>query len=670
MGLLVALGLCARAESAPQKIFAISQVQPGGVAEVAGVPSDSVLFYDVTDIGNGGADVFNNSPLFSVWMGYELFEGEQNDMPEGLPTGNREEFSAITVNPANGTMYAVAFDSGAPSALDDVGDTQGDFDLYRIDYQMILNDFVTNSRAPGTVYGPKTLTITEDNEMFLETLGSPLFDGTVDGLAHDVPHPSLAPTVHLDGAFQKIGEPGRSQKPGASFFDYQLDFIDPATLALMDTPSELTPANDFHVRILDRVSTTTGSATPPPLFDDDQEGGYNGNTTQSWNSAIAGRFALDPANESEPAGWALVNSGDVLGVWVADSDGGGDDVAFFEIDLSGPAPTATRKPLGGATDGDFFRIDEDPSVDTATNDGETDYLFVDREGNLLVVESGFFDAPQVEPKVITVGIEDYDDASGRVAPEGFAASGETDGFDSTVPYTVSANLPISGDNDNDDQVTNSTRAAFDKGTGYLYIIDQDTGFFEDIYVFDPATGQIVYFEFSPFDIGLFNEGTQLIFTRGDINNDGLVDENDVTTLTDAIADPTQGGKFTSEVGQELYDLTGDMLLGQEDLDELMAIIGITPPEGITGDYNGDDVVNAADYVVWRNNEGLNFALTNERPDAATPGVPDQEDYDAWVVNFGMTAPMGSNSNVPEPTSAALVAMLVLLIGGFFRSRRR
>ena len=69
--------------------------------------------------------------------------------------------------------------------------------------------------------------------------------------------------------------------------------------------------------------------------------------------------------------------------------------------------------------------------------------------------------------------------------------------------------------------------AYDRSTGYLYIIDPDAGFTEDIYVFDPATGTIVYSEFDPFDLGIINEGTQLVFTRGDINNDGMVDGGDL-----------------------------------------------------------------------------------------------------------------------------------------------
>ncbi|MEQ8847764.1 hypothetical protein [Botrimarina sp.] len=55
--------------------------------------------------------------------------------------------------------------------------------------------------------------------------------------------------------------------------------------------------------------------------------------------------------------------------------------------------------------------------------------------------------------------------------------------------------------------------------------------------------------------------------------------------------------------------------------------------GLTGDYNGDGVVDAADYTVWR--DGLS-------PDSTQAG------YDAWAGNFGATA--GASAAVPEPSS--------------------
>jgi fibronectin-binding autotransporter adhesin len=65
---------------------------------------------------------------------------------------------------------------------------------------------------------------------------------------------------------------------------------------------------------------------------------------------------------------------------------------------------------------------------------------------------------------------------------------------------------------------------------------------------------------------------------------------------------------------------------------------------LTGDYNGNGVVDAADYVVWR--KGLGTTYT-------------QSDYDAWRAHFGQTASGAgatTNTAVPEPATFALLAI--------------
>jgi hypothetical protein len=81
--------------------------------------------------------------------------------------------------------------------------------------------------------------------------------------------------------------------------------------------------------------------------------------------------------------------------------------------------------------------------------------------------------------------------------------------------------------------------------------------------------------------------------------------------------------------------------------------------GVTGDYNNNGAVDAADYVVWRENLNTNNTLPND----STPGTVSQADYDAWRANFGRTGGGGAalsaavQSPVPEP------AMLSLLLVG-------
>jgi hypothetical protein len=89
-----------------------------------------------------------------------------------------------------------------------------------------------------------------------------------------------------------------------------------------------------------------------------------------------------------------------------------------------------------------------------------------------------------------------------------------------------------------------------------------------------------------------------------------------------------------------------------------------PPMGVPGDYNGNGVVDMADYVLWRNGG----PLQNE---VATTGSVTPEDYTEWRARFGNTAGSGSalsgSAAVPEP-SAALLAV-VALCGLVTTSRR-
>jgi hypothetical protein len=671
------------AQAAPQRIFAIAQQQPNNVAEAPGAPADTILLYDVTDIGAPGASgVFNNTPLFSVWLGYEIFEGEADNTPQGVPRGNREDTSALTFNPANGTMYALAFDSGTTAVPDPVGDVQGDYDLYRIDYQELLNDFITNSRPVGTIYAPPTQRTPTGNEQFLADIASPLFDGVVDGIAHNIPHPSVgSTTVFIPNAIEKIGEVGRSQG-GGMFFDTEFSFIDPETFVFLDNASAANPGtqdSDFQIRSVQRVSTTPGMAMmdadgPDNVAgtNDDYQGGFNGNSIQSWESYTLARLQLDAADHSEPGGWALVKRDGKIGLWVADNEGagGGDEVAYFELDFSGPTATATRKLLPTSNPGSFtFRVDEQPAVDGTTNNGEIDQLLIDKNGNLVVVESGFFDTiagsttpptgsgglTAQQPRAFTVDIETYNNANGPL-PEGYTASGGTTTFDSASPWTVHGTMnPTATD---DTQVLNSTRVAYDRSTGYIYVIEQDADFFEDIYVFDPATGQIIYEELNAFNPGLFNTGTQIVFTRGDINGDGVVNQSDISALQAGIADPTLGGTVSAAVGTEWYDLTGDGLLNAADLTVLQGIVGAP----LAGDFDGDGDVDGADLADWRMQYG-----SGPGADADGDGDSDGNDFLVWQRNLSAGATTAAAAAIPEPASACLLTVAGL---SFAAVRRR
>jgi hypothetical protein len=90
---------------------------------------------------------------------------------------------------------------------------------------------------------------------------------------------------------------------------------------------------------------------------------------------------------------------------------------------------------------------------------------------------------------------------------------------------------------------------------------------------------------------------------------------------------------------------------------VVTYIGSAP--GVIGDYNGNGVVDAADYVVWRDHLGQVVALPNRDP-ANGSGAISAADYTSWRSHFGASgsgAAVAFSEGVPEPS-----ASLLLLLG--------
>ncbi len=89
------------------------------------------------------------------------------------------------------------------------------------------------------------------------------------------------------------------------------------------------------------------------------------------------------------------------------------------------------------------------------------------------------------------------------------------------------------------------------------------------------------------------------------------------------------------------------------------LVQYTVPVGLTGDYNGDGIVDAADYTVWRDTLGDNVTL-GTGADGDGDGTIGAGDYLAWKQNFGATSSgaLAQTATVPEPAAAMLFTIAV------------
>lgn len=94
--------------------------------------------------------------------------------------------------------------------------------------------------------------------------------------------------------------------------------------------------------------------------------------------------------------------------------------------------------------------------------------------------------------------------------------------------------------------------------------------------------------------------------------------------------------------------------------------GLTYDDGqaVEGDFNGDGLVNAADYTVWRDNSG---AADEDALNGGGDGMNgvDIGDYNLWTSNYGSGA--ATSAAIPEPAG---VLLLLTAAGLAVGSRRR
>lgn len=96
-----------------------------------------------------------------------------------------------------------------------------------------------------------------------------------------------------------------------------------------------------------------------------------------------------------------------------------------------------------------------------------------------------------------------------------------------------------------------------------------------------------------------------------------------------------------------------------------ASLNLLTPDAVTvpGDYNGNGVVDAADYVLWRKGG----PLLNQVDD---PSTVNAADYTAWRARFGNTSGAGlAGSAVPEPHTVVSILLSAMIAAAISRRRK-
>lgn len=153
-----------------------------------------------------------------------------------------------------------------------------------------------------------------------------------------------------------------------------------------------------------------------------------------------------------------------------------------------------------------------------------------------------------------------------------------------------------------------------------------------------------------------------IVVAGDLVLDGLLEVSILPGFT-----PGAGQSFDilnwGSLDGEFFDVDLPTLAGLTWNTSQLYATGVLSlaAAGLLGDYNGNDVIDAGDYTVWR--DALAAGATDLLNDPS-PGVVDGSDFTYWRDHFGDTlgggagagAALNSQAAVPEPNTLAMLCV--------------
>ncbi len=133
----------------------------------------------------------------------------------------------------------------------------------------------------------------------------------------------------------------------------------------------------------------------------------------------------------------------------------------------------------------------------------------------------------------------------------------------------------------------------------------------------------------------------------------IVDSKNTSPISGAFAG---GDALTAEYESLRYSFALDYTAGTGN-DIALTVASVA----LVGDYNGDGLVDAADYTVWQDAVGTTVAAY-AGADGNGDGVVDDGDHAVWAAHYGASLEAVMAQAVPEPAGVVL-AVLALVAGG-------
>jgi hypothetical protein len=311
---------------------------------------------------------------------------------------------------------------------------------------------------------------------------------------------------------------------------------------------------------------------------------------------------------------ALLDTGDTSHVALLLSPDGGSQILQLYIgdkgkDAAGNSSNSFLARNGLAYGRYYYLNDALPALGTPSTDG---FFDTTTAGALLSAKLEDVDTSPNDPTQAVIGIQETGlftlDFNLNFSGGNFNAAGSS--FSVTkIQNHVNDTDGLFGDPDNVDWTAATTLNGISYPNGLIFV-NEDTG-----------TG---------------NGETWLMTPNG----------SGLTLIADTVGSPATETSGILDISNMVGYKPGSILLTTNQGTGVGSLtVLINPNAALAGDFNGNGIVDAADYAVWRKGFGTTHT---------------QEDYDLWRSQFGRTpgtaAGTGSNSAaaIPEPTPMSLI----------------